>query len=284
MAIGTNVNGNGSSAAAVVIPTPKATPRALQYTMRDLSRRFGEGTVMRLGYEISRFQAQEISTGFAELDKALGIGGVPRGRITDIYGPESSGKSTLCLHIIAQAQQRGGRCLYIDTEHALDPSYAAHCGVTPDDLYVSQPSTAEEALEIAEAMVRAGIDVVIIDSAAALVPRAELESDMGDNHGSLHGTLMSQALRKLVGAIRKNNSAFIITNQLRHCNGVMFGAGEKPTGGMALRFYAAVRIDLRRLKVVKAAHGEIIGSRIRATVKKNKVAAPRRAVEFTLYH
>jgi recombination protein RecA len=277
MTIVTNTNGNGATTIA-------ATPMALQYAIDDLSQRFGNLAVMRLGGEqLPRFQAQAISTGFAGLDAALGIGGVPRGRITDIYGPDSSGKSTLCLHIIAQAQKKGGACLYIDTEHALEPVYAAHCGVRLDDLYVAQPDTAEEALEIAEAMVRVGIDVVVIDSAAALAPRAELEGEMGDHHPRLHGALMSQALRKLVGAIRKNNTAFIFTNQLRQKTNVLFGSPEVPTGGMALRFYAAVRIDLRRIKMMKA-DGEIIGSHIRATVKKNKVAPPLRSAEFTLYH
>jgi recombination protein RecA len=256
--------------------------RALEVTLDDLQRRFGETAVMRLG-ENPHLYAEAISTGFPSLDTALGIGGIPRGRVIDIYGPESSGKSTLCLHIIAEAQRLDGICLFIDTEHALDPLHAMHCGVKLDELYIAQPDTGEEALEIAEAMVRVGLDVVVIDSAAALLPRAELEGEMGDNHAGLQASLMSQALRKLVGAVRQNETALIFTNQLRKRAGVLFGHPETPTGGMALRFYAAVRIELRRIKAIKQGEA-IIGSCIRAMVKKNKVAPPFRSAEFDLFY
>jgi recombination protein RecA len=264
-------------------PTRELAPsmRALEVTLGDLQRRFGETAVMRLG-ENPHLYAEAISTGFPSLDTALGIGGIPRGRVIDIYGPESSGKSTLCLHIIAEAQRLDGICLFIDTEHALDPLHAMYCGVNLDNLYIAQPDTGEEALEIAEAMVRVGLDVVVIDSAAALLPRAELEGEMGDNHAGLQASLMSQALRKLVGAVRQNETALIFTNQLRKRSNILFGHPETPTGGMALRFYAAVRIELRRIKAIKSG-GEFIGSCIRATVKKNKVAPPFRSAEFDIF-
>jgi recombination protein RecA len=273
-----NVNGKGRN-----IPTREllSLMRALEATLSDLHDRFGETAVMRLG-DSHRLYAEAISTSFPALDTALGIGGIPRGRVTDIYGPESSGKTTLCLHIIAEAQRQGGTCLFIDTEHALDPVHVGHCGVVLDELYIAQPTTGEEALEIAEAMVRAGLDVVVIDSAAALLPRAELEGEMGDNHAGLQARLMSQALRKLVGAVRQNDTALIFTNQLRQRSNVLFGHPETPTGGMALRFYAAVRIELRRIKAIKSGH-EVVGSRIRATVKKNKVAPPFRSAEFDIF-
>jgi recombination protein RecA len=256
--------------------------RALEATLGDLHRRFGETAVMRLG-DKSHLVAEAVSTGFPSLDNALGIGGIPRGRVIDIYGPESSGKTTLCLHIIAEAQRLGGVCLFIDTEHALDRSHAMHCGVQLDELYIAQPDTGEEALEIAEAMVRVGLEVVVIDSAAALLPRAELEGEMGDNHAGLQAALMSQALRKLVGAVRQNGTALIFTNQLRKRPDVLFGSPETPTGGMALRFYAAVRIELRRIKAIKSGEA-VIGSCIRAVVKKNKVAPPFRSAEFELFY
>ncbi|MCP4285883.1 MAG: recombinase RecA [Gammaproteobacteria bacterium] len=238
--------------------------------------------VMRLG-ESPHLRTEAISTGFSALDAALGIGGVPRGRITDIYGPQSSGKTTLCLRIIAEAQKQAGPCLFIDTEHALDLAYAAHCGVNVFELYLAQPATAEEALEIAEAMVRARAAVVVIDSAAALLPQAELKGKMGDNHAGLQARLMSQALRKLAGAVRQNNTALLFTNQLRHKTGVLFGNPETPTGGMALRFYASVRISLHRIRTLKS-NGAVTGSRIKATIKKNKVAPPYRSAAFDIRH
>ena len=275
------MNTNGK---AQYSPTRELVPemRALEATLGDLHRRFGETAVMRLG-DNSHLVDEAISTGFPSLDTALGIGGIPRGRVIDIYGPESSGKTTLCLHIIAEAQRSGGVCLFIDTEHALDRLHAMHCGVKLDDLYIAQPDTAEEALEIAEAMVRVGLEVVVIDSAAALLPRAELEGEMGDNHAGLQASLMSQALRKLVGAVRQNGTALVFTNQLRQRVGVLFGPPETPTGGMALRFYAAVRIELRRIKAIKSGEA-VIGSCIRAVVKKNKVAPPFRSAEFELLY
>ena len=220
--------------------------KALDTTLANLKKRFGEGTVMKLG-ETERLKVGVIPTGSLSLDLALGVGGVPRGRITEIYGPEASGKTTICQHIIAEAQKTGGIAAFVDVEHALDPAYAARCGVNVDDLYISQPDTGEQALEIAEALVRSGaMDVVVIDSVAALVPRAEIEGEMGDSHMGLQARLMSQALRKLVGAINTSNTALIFTNQLRQKIGVMFGNPETTTGGMALKFYASVRLDVRR--------------------------------------
>jgi recombination protein RecA len=235
---------------------------------------------MQLG-QTAGLEVEAISTGYPALDEALGVGGLPRGRVVDIYGPESSGKTTLCLKVIAQSQQQGGICTFIDSEHALDLAYAARCGVQVDQLYLAQPATAEEALEIAEAMIRAGAEVVVIDSAASLTPRAEIEGDMGDTYAGLQARLMSQALRKLAGPVRKHNTVLIFTNQLRIRPGGSLGSPETPTGGMALRFYASVRIDLRRIKAVKD-RGQVIGSRIRAMIKKNKVAPPYRAAEFDL--
>ena len=218
------------------------------------------------------------------MDIALGIGGVPRGRITEVYGPEGSGKTTLCQHIIAEAQKMGGTAAIIDVEHALDPVYAELCGVNVDDLYISQPDNGEEALEVAEALIRSGaVDVLVIDSVAALVPRAELEGDMGQSHPGLQARLMSQALRKLSGAIKQSNAAVIFTNQLRHKIGVMFGSPETTSGGMALKFYASVRLDIRRIRAIKW-QGEIIGNRTRVRVKKNKVAAPFRQAEFDIMY
>ncbi|MDQ1301959.1 MAG: recombination protein RecA [Chloroflexota bacterium] len=257
--------------------------KALDTTLASLKKRFGDGTIMKLG-DSQRLKVDAIPTGSLSLDIALGIGGVPRGRITEIYGPESSGKTTVCQHIIAEAQKAGGIAAFIDVEHALDPRYAARCGVNVDDLYISQPDTGEQALEIAEALIRSGaMDVVVIDSVAALVPRAEIEGEMGDSHVGLQARLMSQALRKLVGAINSSNTSLIFTNQLRQKIGVMFGNPETTTGGMALKFYASVRLDIRRLEGIKQG-GTTVGSRTRVTVKKNKMAAPFRLAEFDIMY
>jgi len=257
--------------------------KALDTALANLKKRFGEGTVMRLG-EAERIAVAAIPTGSISLDRALGIGGVPRGRITEIYGPEASGKTTICQHIIAEAQKMGGIAAFIDVEHAMDADYAERCGVNIDDLYISQPDTGEQALEIAEALIRSGaIDVVVIDSVAALVPRAEIEGEMGDSHVGLQARLMSQALRKLVGAINSSNTALIFTNQLRQKIGVMFGNPETTSGGMALKFYASVRLDVRRIETLKSG-GETIGNRTRVSVKKNKVAPPFQQAEFDILY
>ena len=257
--------------------------KALDTALKTIHRRFGEGSVMKLG-EATHLDVEAIPTGCLSLDIALGIGGVPRGRITEIYGPEGSGKTTLCLHVIAQAQQAGGTAAIVDVEHALDPSYAETCGVNTQDLYVSQPDTGEEALEIAEALIRSGaVDVLVIDSVAALVPRAEIEGDMGDSHPGLQARLMSQALRKLSGAIKQSNAAVIFTNQLRQKIGIRWGNPETTSGGLALKFYASVRIDIRRIQAIKL-HGSVIGNRTRVRVKKNKVAAPFRVAEFDIMY
>ena len=256
---------------------------SLEKTLKELTKRFGDGAIMRLG-EATNLQVDVIPTGALSLDIALGVGGIPRGRVTEVYGPESSGKTTLCLHVIAQAQRWGGICAFIDMEHALDPVYAGQIGVNINDLYISQPDTGEQALEIAEALVRSGaVDVIVLDSVAALVPRAEIEGEMGDSHVGLQARLMSQALRKLSGAIKQSNTAMIFTNQLREKIGVMFGNPETTTGGRALKFYASVRMDIRRIEALKSG-GEIIGNRTRVRVTKNKVAAPFREAEFDIMY
>ena len=257
--------------------------KALEVTIANLNRRYGEGIIMKLG-EATRLDVAAIPTGSLSLDIALGVGGIPRGRIIEVYGPESSGKTTLCLHAIAESQRAGGVCGFVDVEHALDPSYARKIGVDVDNLYISQPDTGEQALEIAEALVRSGaMDVVVVDSVAALVPRAEIEGEMGDSHMGLQARLMSQALRKLVGAVKTTDTSLIFTNQLRQKIGVMFGNPETTSGGMALKFYASVRLDIRRIQSIKQG-SEVIGNRTRVTVRKNKVAAPFKVAEFDIMY
>jgi recombination protein RecA len=257
--------------------------KALETTLAGLHKRFGDGVVMKLG-DATQLQVEAIPTGSLSLDIALGVGGIPRGRIIEIYGPESSGKTTLCLHAIAEAQKRGGICGFVDVEHALDPSYAERIGVNIDELYVSQPDAGEQALEIAEALVRSGaMDIVVIDSVAALVPRAEIEGEMGDSHMGLQARLMSQALRKLTGVVKSSNTSLIFTNQLRQKIGVMFGNPETTTGGMALKFYASVRMDVRRIQAIKQG-SDVVGNRTRVTVRKNKVAPPFKVAEFDIMY